>query len=169
MKAYLSAFFAALMLCTSYAYHIEQSRDDLLAKYYIQVDQKIPKSARMIVGDERVNAYIGQSVVGIETKRGELYSFEYAPVKNPSITIIVSDEAARMIEEREMGVLEAIGNGGIKIKTSSWFSAFKVEALKRAYDISGIDKRLTDKSIPEKDIYQANSLFMSRPRFTVWN
>jgi hypothetical protein len=108
-------------------------------------------------------------VIGIETKRGELYSFEYEPVKNPSITIIVSDEAAQMIEDREMGVLEAIGNGGIKIKTSNWLSAFKVEALKRAYDISGIDKRLTDKSIPEKDIYQANSLFMARQRITVWN
>ena len=169
MKALAFALFAVLLLSVSYAYQIEQTREQLLAKYYAYVDAKVPKSARMIVGDERVNAYIGQSVIGIETRKGELYSFEYAPLKNPNIVIIVTDEAAEKIENRSMGVLEAIGNGGIKIKTYNWLSAFKVAALQNAYSLSGIDRRITDKNVKEDEIYNANSLFMNRQRVLVWN
>ena len=169
MKAYAFALFTALLLCTSYAYQLEQTRDELLAKYYAYVDAKIPKSARMIVGDEKVNAYIGQSVIGIETRNGELYSFEYAALKNPNVVIIVTDTAAEKIEDRSMGVLEAIDNGGIKIKTYNWLSAFKVAALQNAYALSGIDKRITNKNVKEDDIYSANSLFMNRQRVFVWN
>lgn len=169
MKAIAFVLFVSLLICVSYAYQIEQSREELLAKYYAYVDAKIPKSARLIMGDEKVNAYIGQSVVGIETRNGELYSFEYAPVKNPNIVIVVTDDAAEKIENRSMGVLEAIDNGGITIKTYNWFSAFKVAALKSAYSLSGIDKRITDKNVKESDIYSANSLFMNRPRVLVWN
>ena len=163
------ALFAAIILSMSHAYQIEQSRDDLLAKYYAYVDAKVPKSARLLIGDEKVNAYIGQSVVGIETRGGELYSFEYAPVKSPDITIVVSDDAAMKIGNRSEGVLDAIGNGGIKIKTNSWLAAFKVMALKNAYALSGIDKRLKDKNVAETEIYSANSLFMSGPRIIVRN
>ena len=73
MKALAFALFAVLLLSVSYAYQIEQSREELLAKYYAYVDAKVPKTARMIVGDEKVNAYIGQSVVGIETRGGVIY------------------------------------------------------------------------------------------------
>jgi hypothetical protein len=169
MRSIAFALFAVLLIGASYAYHIEQTREELLAKYYAYVDAKIPKSARMIVGDERVNAYIGQSVMGIETRRGELYSFEYAPLKDPNIVIIVTDEAAEKIENRTMSVLEAMDNGGIKIKTYNWLSSFKVAAIKNAYSLSGIDKRITNKTVKEEDIYSANSLFMNRQRVLVWN
>ena len=169
MKPFAFALFAALLLCTSYAYQLEQTRDELLAKYYAYVDAKVPKSARMIVGDERVNAYIGQSVIGLEIRRGDLYTFEYAALKNPNIVIVVTDDAAEKIENRSMGVLEAIDNGGIKIKTYNWLSAFKVAALQNAYALSGIDKRITNKTVKENEIYVANSLFMNRQRVFVWN
>ncbi|MCX6771623.1 MAG: hypothetical protein NTX79_06215 [Candidatus Micrarchaeota archaeon] len=169
MKAFAFVLFAALLLCASHAYQIDQSRDDLLAKYYAYVDAKVPKTARMIVGNEKVNAYIGQSVIGVETRNGELYSFEYAALANPDIVVIVSDEAAEKIENRSTGVLEAMDNGGIQIKTYSWLAMFKVAALRNAYALSGIDKRLTNRTIDERDIYNANSLFMVRQRVFVWN
>jgi len=169
MNAPAFALFAALLLSVSHAYQIEQSREELLAKYYSYVDAKIPKSLRLLAGDERVNAYIGQSVVGIEIRKGELYSFEYAPLKTPTTVIIVTDDAAERIENRSMGVLEAMGNGGIRIKTYSWLSAFKVAALKNAYSLSGIDRRITNKTVKEDEIYSANSLFMTRQRVLVWN
>ena len=169
MKAIAFALFAALMVCASHAYQIEQTRDELLAKYYAYVDARVPKSARMIVGDEKLNVYIGKSVMGIETRKGELYSFEYAPLKSPNIVIIVTDEAAEKIENRSMGLLEAMDSGGIRIKTYSWLSAFKVAAIKNAYSLSGIDRRLTDKSVVEEEIYSTNSLFMVRQRVQVWN
>jgi hypothetical protein len=169
MRALLFALLAALLLATASAYQVERTRDDLVARYYSQVDSKIPKSVRMIIGDERVNAYIGHSVIGIETKRGELYSLEYEPLKNPSIVIVVTDDAAERIENRTEGILAAIDNGGIRIKTNGWLPSFKMEALKQAYAISGIDRRLTNKSVQEGDIYSANSLFMNRPRAWAWN
>jgi len=169
MKTLAFALFAVLLLSASYAYQIEQTREALLAKYYSYVDAKIPKSARMILGDEKINAYIGQSVIGIETRKGELYSFEYTALKDPNIVIVVTDDAAEKIENRSMGILEAIDNGGIKIKTYNWLSAFKVAAIKNAYSLSGIDKRLTNKNVKEDEIYSANSLFMNRPRVLVWN
>ncbi|MFA6907460.1 MAG: hypothetical protein WC263_01400 [Candidatus Micrarchaeia archaeon] len=169
MRGIAFALFAVLLIGMSCAYQIEQTREQLLAKYYAYVDAKLPKSARMIIGDERVNAYIGHSTLGIETKRGELYSFEYAALKNPDIVIVVTDEAAEKIENRTMGVLEAIDNGGIRIKTYGWLAMFKVAALKNAYAISGIDRRLTDKNIDEHEIYSTNSLFMNRPRVLIWN
>jgi len=169
MKALMLVAFVSAMLCCANAYQIEQSREQLLSKYYSQVDQKVPKSARVLVGDERINAYIGHSVIGMETRRGELYSFEYAPLANPSIVIIVTDDAAERIENRSIGLLEAMDSGGITVKANNWVSAFKVEALKRAYAVSGIDARLTDKSVKEDEIYSTNSLFMQRARFSVWN
>ena len=169
MKTTAFALFAALLLCASHAYQIEQTRDELLAKYYAYVDAKVPKSARMIIGDEKVNAYIGHSVIGIETRKGELYSFEYAALANPDIVIVVSDDAAGKIENRSMGVLEAIDNGGIKIKTYSWLAMFKVAALQNAYALSGIDSRITNRNVKEGEIYSANSLFMNRQRVLVWN
>jgi len=169
MKAFVFVLFIVLLLSVPHAYQIEQTREELLAKYYAYIDAKIPKSARMIIGDEKVNVYIGQSVIGIETRKGELYSFEYTPLKNPNIVIIVADDAAEKIENRSLGVLDAMDSGGIKIKTYNWLSAFKVAAIKNAYSLSGVDKRLTDKSVKENDIYSTNSLFMNRQRVLVWN
>jgi len=168
MKAAIFALLAVLLISVSYAYQIEQSREQLLTKYYSQVDAKVPKSVRTLIGDERVNMYIGHSVIGFETYRGELRSFEYAPLSNPTITIIVSDDAAEKIENRSMGIQEAIDSGGIRIRESNWVSMLKVEALKRAYAVSGIDRRLTNQSISEDEIYSTNSLFM-RTRISVWN
>jgi hypothetical protein len=169
MRAPAFAVFVALLLSLSHAYQIEQTRDELLSDYYSYVDAKIPKSARLLIGDEKINVYMGQSVLGIETKKGELYSFEYAPVKSPNIAIIVSDLAAERIGNRSEGVLDAIDNGGIQIRTYSWFSAFKMAALRSVYSLSGIDKRLTDKNVKEGDIYSANSLFLFSQRVLVRN
>ena len=169
MKAAVFVLFAVLVISFSYAYQIDQSREQLLSKYYSQVDAKVPKSVRALIGDERVNAYIGHSVLGIEIYRGELRSFEYAPLSNPSIVIVVSDNAAERIENRSMGLMDAMDSGGIRIMANNWLSALKVEALKRAYSMSGIDRRLTDKGVAEESIYSTNSLFMYRTRIPVWN
>jgi hypothetical protein len=137
------AVFACLLLllsCAS-AYTIKSSREQMLAKYYENYD-KIPKSARLLVGDESVNAYIGQSVIGIKIDNGELTYFEFSPVKNPGIVIVVSDSAAERIERGQMGILQAIDNGGIKITAKSFMSALKVEALKKIYAMSGADREL---------------------------
>jgi len=169
MKAAAFALLSVLILSAPCAYQIEQSREELLMKYYSQVDAKLPKSVRTLIGDERVNAYIGHSVLGIEILRGELRSLEYAPISSPSIVVVVDDVTAERIENRSMGIQEAIDSGGIRIRAGNWLSALKVEALKRAYSLSGIDHRLTNQSIAEDEIYSTNSLFMARARFSVWN
>lgn len=162
-KLAFAIFFLTLLISSSFCYRIKQSRDVLLDRYYSYVEPKIPKSIKAIVGDERINVYIGESVVGIETKRGELYRLELSPIKNPTIVITVTSEAAEKIEKRKMGILEALENGGIKIKTYRWVSALKVEAIKKAYALSGIEKRLLNKDIKESEIYSTNSFFV-RPR-----
>ena len=137
----MMAAVAVLLVMASgvFSYQLTASRDDMLSYYYSNIDAKVPKSAKMLLGDEKVNVYIGGSVLGIETRGGELYSFEKSPIDSPSITIKVSDDAADRISAKQEGVLAAIDNGGITITTSNWYSAFKVEIIKRLYAVAKID------------------------------
>jgi hypothetical protein len=141
--AVLILIFAIAMSLPAHAYTIDQSREQLLAKYYADVEPKIPPSARMLVGDERINAYIGNQTFGAVVVNGDLESFDYSLVDNPTITIRVTDYAADSISDGQMGIMDAINNGGITIQTSNLLSALKVAVMERIYAASGYDKRLT--------------------------
>jgi len=144
MKVSAAAVFALLLLNLLSAYQLNKTRDQLLSSYYSDVDSKIPNGLRALVGDEKINVNIGGRTIGIETRSGRLYSFEYAPLKNPGIVITVSDEAADRIGRKEMGVMAAIDSRLITIRTTNFFSMLKVEALKRVYVASGMDKKLME-------------------------
>lgn len=115
------------------------TRDEMLLYYQEHVQDKIPKTAELIIGDERINLYIDGRVFGIETRQGELYSFEAAPLGNPTIVVTVSDQAGQDIASGKSGVLSEIDSGGIKIDAKNFFSALKVEVAKRIYAVSGAD------------------------------
>ena len=145
MRLALYAFAALTLLSISAAYQLNVSRDELIERYYSQVADKIPKSARLLLGDETINAYIGSSVIGMRTKNGELAELEMRALDRPTISITVDGATAQMMEGGEIGVLSALDSGGIRVKTSNWFSAFKVEALKKIYATSGMDGKITEK------------------------
>jgi len=134
-----------LLASTSFAFKISQSRDELLIYYQTYVQEKIPKTAKLLIGDEAVNVYIGGRVFGIRTKYGDLYSFEEVALEKPGIVVKVSDSAAEKIAKRQMGVMQAIDSGGIRIEAKSFMSALKVEAAKRIYAVSGADEKILGK------------------------
>ncbi|MCX8175090.1 MAG: hypothetical protein N3E51_02705 [Candidatus Micrarchaeota archaeon] len=131
-----------LLSSLSFPYEIKSSREELLAQYYAHIDPKIPKSARAILGDEKVNVIVGRQVIGIETKRGQLSYFEFQPVKNPTIVIIISEEAAEKMARGESGLLAALESGGVRIEPKNLLSAIKVETIKRIYAASGADEKI---------------------------
>lgn len=143
MRPIFALFTLALLAASLFCYEITMTREQLIEKYYSEVDAKVPRSAKLLLGDETINAYIGQSVLGIKTKNGELETLETYPLTRATITIRVDDEAALNIEKKKIGILAALGSGGVKITTSNWLSSFKVEALKKIYGVSGYDKKLT--------------------------
>jgi hypothetical protein len=145
MRLTAAALVCLLFLTLAYPYYLAQSRDQLLDYYYANVDDKIPRSARMLIGDERINIYIGGQPIGIETRSGQLYSFEMSPIDRPGVIITVSDQGAWRISNRQEGIMQAIDNGDMQIQTTNLFSALKVEVLKRIYAISGIDDQLLGK------------------------
>ncbi len=148
------------------AYELSETREEMLLYYYSNIEDKIPKSARMLVGDEKINVYLGGKVIGIETKYGKLSTFELEPVEKPGIIIVVSDYAAQAISARKMGILEAIDKGEIRIQAKNLFSLLKVEAAKRIYAVSGADKELLGEKKPSQaDAY--NSVFVQRAK--IWN
>lgn len=164
-RYFLAAAFAILLLASaSSAYYLNATREEMLTKYQTYVEPKIPKSARMLVGDERVNVYVGRKVLGIETKRGELSSFELRPVESPSVVVTISDSAAEKIEARKMGILQAIDSGGIKIDAKNFFSALKIETMKRIYAVSGADDELLGKKKGSARADTYNSIYVQRAR-----
>ncbi|MEM2138430.1 MAG: hypothetical protein QW568_05050 [Candidatus Anstonellaceae archaeon] len=134
-----------LLASTSFAFKISQSRDELLIYYQTYVQEKIPKTAKLLIGDEKLNVYIAGRVFGIQTKYGDLYSFEEVALEKPGIVVKVSDDAAEKIAKKQMGVMQAIESGGIKIEAKSFLAALKVEAAKRIYAVSGADEKLLGK------------------------
>ena len=167
-KGFLAAAFAMLLLSSAAsAYYLNATREEMLVKYQTYVEPKIPKSAKMLVGDERVNIYVGRKVLGIETKKGELSSFELRPVENPTIVVTISDSAAEKIDDRELGILPAIDSGGIKIEAKNFFSALKIEMAKRIYAVSGADDELLGKNKGSGRVDTYNSIYVQRAR--IWN
>ncbi|MCX6769702.1 MAG: hypothetical protein NT051_03410 [Candidatus Micrarchaeota archaeon] len=172
MRKYMLLVAFLSLMGSIFAYQLNVSRDWLLEKYYSKVSDQIPKSARLILGSERINVLIGKSTIGIETKNGELASLEMYAIASPTITITVDDATAEKLERREIGALSAMNSGGIRVKTSNLYSAFKVEVLKKIYSASGADKTLTStpaqsksgSSAPLSDIQ--NAFYM---RVKIWN
>jgi hypothetical protein len=146
MKHYFALFAFLLLISTCFSYEISISRDKMVEYYYQKVAAKIPKSARLLLGSETINAYVGKSVVGIRTRNGELEALEYYSFDSATISIYVEDGAAARIEAGEEGVIAAINNGGIKITSNNLFTAFKIEALKKIYAVSGYDAVLQGKT-----------------------
>ena len=114
------------------------------------------------MGDERINLQIGGKTLGIELKRGEIYSFGFSPLQNPTIEAFVSDSAAEAIEAKKSGILPALENGGILVHTSNFFTAMKVEMIKRIYAISGADDLISGKKAPPRSMDSYNSIYVQR-------
>ncbi|MCX6773089.1 MAG: hypothetical protein NTV88_04970 [Candidatus Micrarchaeota archaeon] len=146
MKKFAAIAFILILICsTSFAYQLTATRDEMLNYYYAAIDSKLPKSIKMLVGDEKANVYIGGKVLGIETRGGELKTFETTEVENPGIIIRISDFAAEKISQKQSGVLTAIDSGEITIETKGWYTTFKVEVIKRLYAVSKLDDVLLGK------------------------
>lgn len=163
----LAAFACALLLFLPILcpYSIPYTREELLDKYYKYSD-KVPRSARLLLGDETINVHIGDSVIGIKTKNGELSALETYAFQRATITITVDAATASKLDRHETGIIKAIDEGGIRIKTSNLLSGFKVEALKKIYAVSGYDKQLysqPSKGESQPDAY--NSIYVQRASF----
>jgi putative sterol carrier protein len=164
MRALAIPVFLLLFLSLANSYAIRQTREEMLDYYYRNIDEKIPKSARMLIGDEKVNVYIAGQPLGIETRRGYLYAFEKSALENPTIIVKVSQEAADKITKKEMGILQAIESGEIRIEAKNFFSAMKVEAMKRIYAVSGADDQILGKKKPQADSSVYSSIYLQRAR-----
>ncbi len=165
MKLLAAAAILSLLLTQCFAYELIQSRDEMLTYYYLQVEDKIPKSARMLIGDERINVHLGGQTIGIETMRGNLYSFETTPVPDPTLEITVSDTAAEKLSKGESGVLPLLETGEIKLEPKNLFTAIKMGMITRLYAASGADEKLTARKHPTENsaISQTlNSIYVHR-------
>jgi hypothetical protein len=143
MRLLFSIFAICLLLSALHAYRLNASREELLAYYQNHLEEKMPRSAKMLIGSERINVYVGGEVFGIETRLGELYYFEEYALEKPGIVINVTDDAAQKITTGKAGILQSIDDGGIKIESKNFLSALRVETIKRIYAISGVDDQLT--------------------------
>ncbi len=99
----------------------------------------------MLIGDERVNIYVGGKTLGTVIKGGYLSSFELQAVPNPSIEIWVNDYAAERLENRTMGLIPALENGDMTVRTYGFFTGMKVGLVKNLYILSGGDDILLRK------------------------
>jgi hypothetical protein len=151
MRLFALAVAFILLAPTSFAFKITQSRDEMLLYYQTYVQEKVPKTAKLLIGDERINVHIAGRIFGIQTKYGDLYSFEEVSLEKPGIVVKVSDDAAEKIAKKQMGVMQAIGSGGIRIEAKSFLSALKVEAAKRVYAVSGADEKILGKVRADAD------------------
>ena len=158
----LAAILIALLLLPSWlsAYYIKQSREQLLDYYFSNIEDKVPQSARMLIGDEKINVYIGSQSMGIETRKGKLYSFEMYPIEKPTIVVKVTDDAAEKITKKQMGIMKAIETGGIKIEPNNLLSSIKVEMIKMIYAISGCDDKILGKGSAALQPYVYSSLYV---------
>ena len=160
-----SGIFLALLLSSCSAYSLNLTREQMLTYYQSSIEPKLPTTARLLLSDERINVYIGGQVLGIETARGELYSFETYPVQDPTIVVTVNDSAVMNLSAGREGILSAIGNGGIAIRPQNFFSALKVEAVERIYAVSGADSRIFGAGAAWRlQQPNANSLYVQRTR-----
>jgi len=168
MKATFAVFFALVLLQLAYSFEMNMTREEILANYQEKVGPKIPQSAKVLIGDERMNVYVAGRVFGVETKRGELYYFETYALNNPGVVVTVSDYAAEQISKKKMGITQAINSGGIRIEPKNFLSALKVEAAKRIYSASGGDDYLLGKKkTPAEKAGTYNAIYVSRTR--IWN
>ncbi|MCX8194610.1 MAG: hypothetical protein N3G22_00665 [Candidatus Micrarchaeota archaeon] len=126
----------------AFSFEIKQSREEMLDYYFSHIEDKIPSSAKMLIGNEKMNVYVGGKVIGVEVKNGRLYSFEMHPVEKPNVIIHVSDEAAEKISNGESGIMQEIDRGGIRLEAKNLLSAIKIEMIKRIYAISGADEKI---------------------------
>ena len=151
-KFLIFAVFLAIFFSSCSAFVLNASRDEMLAYYQTYLEPKIPSSAKALIGDERINVQLGGKTLGIELKHGELTGFGIGAIDSPSIEVIVSDAAAEAIKGKREGMLDAINNGGITVKTNDFFTMIKVEMMKRIYAISGADDLITGKrAAPESN------------------
>jgi len=158
------AIFLAALLASCSAFDLKYSREEMLSYYQTSIEPVVPKSAKTLLGDERINLYVGNRSFGIETKRGELYGFELRPISEPTIIVNVSEEAASAIAAKKYGVMNAIRNGGIKVCTSNFMSAIKVGMMQRIYAVSGADDVLTGKKMPPRGLDTYGALYIQRAR-----
>ncbi len=166
MAKRLFSILAALSFFSSvcFAYALTETREEMLTYYQEKIEPKVPKSARMLVGNEKINVYVGGKVLGIETRRGELYSFETAPLNNPTIIVTVTDEAFGSIEQKKTGILPLIESGGIRIEAKTFFSAIKIETIKRIYAVSGMDDVIMGRKKGYSAMENYNSIYVQKVR-----
>lgn len=138
-RAMLAAAFALILLSSASAYVLNSTREEMLSYYNSEIEPKVPKTAKILLGDERINVEVGGRTIGIQTVRGELAVFEFYPLEKPGVEIIVDDSAAEAIGNRKMGVMQAMESGGVSVKANNFFSFLKVEMIKRIYAVSGAD------------------------------
>ena len=131
-KFLIFAVFLAIFFSSCSAFVLNASRDEMLAYYQTYLEPKIPSSAKALIGDERINVQLGGKTLGIELKHGELTGFGIGAIDSPSIEVIVSDAAAEAIKGKREGMLDAINNGGITVKTNDFFTMIKVEMMRLA-------------------------------------
>ena len=158
----LFAVLVAFLISSCSAYSLNLTREQMLAYYQSSIEPKIPAAARMLLGDERINVYVGGKVLGIETARGQLYSFETSPMQDPTIVVAVGDSAVENISAGREGILSAIDSGEIRIAPKNFFSAIKVEAMKRVYAVSGADRRISGAGAAWQAGSGLNSLYVQR-------
>ena len=127
-----------LSACTAYPNY---TREQLLNYYQSNVQPKLPRTALMLIGSERINVYAAGRVFGIVTLNGNLASFDTKPVSDPTIIVTISDSAIDKLYDRQEGLLAALSSGEITIKTTNFFSALKIAAIKSIYAASGADSR----------------------------
>ncbi|MEM4555022.1 MAG: hypothetical protein QXT25_04190, partial [Candidatus Anstonellaceae archaeon] len=79
MRFCILALVALLFACLAFGQHQEQewNAEEMLAYYQANIDHKVPKSAKMLLGNERINAYVKGYIIGIQTKRGEIQQFGF--------------------------------------------------------------------------------------------
>ena len=167
MKSTATALTLLLVLaCAANAYTLNDTREEMLTYYQTKLEPKIPKSARMLIGDEKVNVHIGGRTLGIETRNGELYSFETSPVEGAGIDVVVSDAAAEAIKQKKSGILPFLENGEIRITTTNFLSTLKIETAKRIYAVSGADDQISGKKKTSERMDTYNSIYVQRARIT---
>ncbi|MEM4348155.1 MAG: hypothetical protein QXN37_01150 [Candidatus Anstonellaceae archaeon] len=141
MRPYIFAFGLLLCACLTFGQHesLEWNAEEMLTYYQVNIDYKVPKSAKMLIGSERINVYVKGYIIGIQTKRGEIQHFGFGALENPTIVVFISDRAYEDIKNRKIGVLKAIDLGEIRIEGKTLLSSLKIEAAKRIYAAAGGD------------------------------
>ncbi|MCX8198132.1 MAG: hypothetical protein N3F07_02980 [Candidatus Micrarchaeota archaeon] len=153
----LAAFLSLAFFSLAHPFAFNYTRQEIITHYQSKIEPQVPKSARMLIGDEKVNVEIGGKAIGAEFQKGELVYLEMGRLANPGIEISVSDYAAEEIQQGRSGVIPMLDRGEIKVKANSFLAALKVEAAKRIYAISGADEKITGskkKEPPQKTAAQ---------------